>query len=247
MQMNKKLKFMLLSLLILFFVLFIFNQNLAESFLRIIFSTTRNVIHPRLNILNMFFEHIILVSASTLTATLIGLLLGVFVTRDSGRNFLALVESIISIMQTFPPAAVLALSVPALGYGFPPAFVALFIYSIFPIVSNTIAGINSVDKGITESSLAIGMSKTEILFKVELPLALRVIIAGVRTTTTINVGTATIAAVVSGGGLGSLIISGLIDNNTAYIFSGALLTAFLALVFDSCFSILESKIPDLNR
>ncbi len=237
--MNKYVKYILLSIITLLIIFFTFNRGFSESILRTIFPNVKNVIHPRLIITDMVIQHISLVFFSTSLAIIIGVWLGIFVTRDSGKHLLELTQSIISIMQTFPPAAVLALSVPALGYGFAPAFMALFIYSIFPIVSNTIAGIQSVDKFVVESSSAIGMSKIQVLFKVELPLAFNIIIAGIRITTVINVGTAAIAAVVSGGGLGSLIISGLIDNNIAYIFSGAILTAVLALGFDSLFSIIE--------
>ncbi len=237
--MNKIFKNSLLIFLVFFSIYFVVNREFAELILRFLFPEIRSVLHQRLELSDMFIQHIVLVLLSTTSAIIIGLSLGIFVTRESGKDLLGLVESLVSIMQTFPPAAVLALSVPALGYGFAPAFTALFIYSIFPIVSNTIAGINSVDRSVIEASRAIGMNKIQVLIKVEIPLSLDVLLAGIRTTVVINVGTAAIAAVVSGGGLGSLIISGLIDNNLSYIFTGALLTALLALGFDSIFVLID--------
>ncbi|MGL1893083.1 MAG: ABC transporter permease [Spirochaetaceae bacterium] len=237
--MNKTIKYILLLCLLTFTFLFIFNIEFTGFILKSIFPGIKKVMHPRLILSDMFIEHIVLVLLSSISAIIVGLSLGIFVTRDTGKNLLELVESLISIMQTFPPAAVLALSVPALGYGFAPAFTALFIYSIFPIVSNTIAGINAVDKSVIEASKAIGMDKMQVLLKVEIPLSIDIILAGIRTTVVINVGTAAIAAVVAGGGLGSLIISGLIDNNISYIFTGAILTALLALGFDTIFTIID--------
>ncbi len=238
--MNKLVKYLLLTIIVIFSIYFIINREFTELVLRFLFPNIKNVIHPRLDLSDMFIQHIILVSLSTISAIIIGLALGIYVTRESGKDLLGLVESLVSIMQTFPPAAVLALSVPALGYGFAPAFTALFIYSIFPIVSNTIAGIQSVDKSVIEASRALGMDRTGVLLKVEIPLSLNILLAGIRTTVVINVGTAAIAAVVSGGGLGSLIISGLIDNNLSYIFTGAILTALLALAFDSIFTLIDN-------
>lgn len=238
--MNKLVKYFFLIIIVIFSTCFIIDREFTELLLRFLFPNIKNVIHPRLELSHMILQHITLVSLSTISAIIVGLSLGIYVTRESGKDLLGLVESIVSIMQTFPPAAVLALSVPALGYGFTPAFTALFIYSIFPIVSNTIAGIHSVDKSVIEASRAIGMDKTQVLLKVEIPLSLNVLLAGIRTTVVINVGTATIAAVVAGGGLGSLIISGLIDNNLSYIFTGAMLTALLALGFDSIFTLIDN-------
>ena len=134
--------------------------------------------------------------------------------------------------RPFPPVAILALAVPFLGFGFKPALLALFLYSLLPIIRNTLAGIESVPQEIVEAAFGIGMTRLQILTKIELPLSFRVIMAGVRTSVVINVGTATIGAVVGAGGLGVPIISGLVRENPAFLIEGGITSAFLAIVLD---------------
>jgi len=224
------------AVVIVLFVLFVFDHAIQRSVLHFLFPNTREIIYGRIPLSSLVVEHLVLVGLSSTMATLVGIVLGVFVTRPAGRDFLHIVRDLSSLAQTFPPVAVLALAVPALGYGFEPTVAALFIYSILPVLNNTISGMEAIPPDLTESSRGIGMTRWQVLFLSELPLAARVIAAGVRTSVVINVGTATIGAVVGAGGLGVVIIAGLVRNNTAFVFSGAVTAALLALLVDWVFS-----------
>ena len=143
--------------------------------------------------------HLLLVGASSGAAILIGVGAGIFVTRPAGAEFRGLVATIVAIGQTFPPVAVLAVAVPVIGFGFDPAFIALLLYGLLPIVETTMAGLDGVPVALREAARGLGMSEGAILRKLELPLAAPVIIAGIRTSVIINVGTATVASTVGRG------------------------------------------------
>jgi osmoprotectant transport system permease protein len=190
------------------------------------------VIYSRISLFEMIGSHLLLVSVSSVSAAVFGMLLGIFVTRPIGRDFLGIVRDMASLAQTFPPVAVLALAVPSMGYGFQPTVVALFLYSVLPVLNNTIEGMESIPRELTEASRGLGMTRLQVLFLSELPLAARLISAGVRTSVVINIGTATVGAVAGAGGLGVIIIAGLVRNNTAFVVTGAAAAALLALVAD---------------
>ena len=139
-------------------------------------------------------------------------------------------RSIVAIGQTFPPVAVLAAAVPLIGFGETPALIALALYGLLPIVQQTIAGLESVPRAPREVAKGLGMSATQILARVDLPLALPVIIAGVRTSVIINIGTAAIASTVGAKTLGSPIIVRLSGFKAAFILQGAVLGGLLAIV-----------------
>jgi osmoprotectant transport system permease protein len=132
---------------------------------------------------------------------------------------------------------VLVLAVPALGFGTAPTVLALFLFSLLPILGNTVAGIDQIDPALLEASTAMGMRDWRRLLVTELPLAAPVIIAGIRTAAVISVGTATIGATIGAGGLGVVIIAGLVRDNLAFVTAGALASATLALLVDWCFSL----------
>ncbi|MCF7935177.1 MAG: ABC transporter permease [Synergistales bacterium] len=186
-------------------------------------------------------QHLFYVLLSCGAAVAVGMTLGVVVTRPFGSDFRDLVNSAASMGQTFPPVAVLALSVPLLGFGTPPLLLALVLYSVLPVVRNTIAGIESVDPVLTEAARGLGMGPWQVLARVELPLSLGIIMAGVRTAAIINVGTATLGATVGAGGLGVPIISGLVNDNPALILQGALLAALLAILVDRALDLVERR------
>ena len=188
--------------------------------------------------------HLALVAASSLCAIIIGVSAGMAVTRPAGQEFRRLAEILSAISQSFPPVAVLALAVPLIGFGFWPAFVALALYSILPICENTMAGLKSVPDAAKDAGRGLGMTPFDLLWKIELPLAAPVVIAGIRTSVTINISTAAIASTVGAISLGSPIIIGLNGNNTAYIVQGALLVSALAIVVDLGF---ETIIERLQR
>ncbi len=186
-------------------------------------------------------EHISLVFISSIMATFIGLLAGIFVTRESGRDFMHVVNAIASIGQTFPPVAVLAIAVPIVGFGFKPTLIALFIYGLLPVIRNTIAGLDSVPVDVIEAAKGMGMTPIQVLSKVELPLSMPVVMAGVRISTVINIGTATLGATIGAGGLGAPIIAGIISDNPAYIIEGAVLVGLFAIIVDTVLGGLEIK------
>ncbi|TVQ39629.1 MAG: ABC transporter permease [Spirochaetaceae bacterium] len=196
--------------------------------------------YTRIPLIDLFREHVVMVLVSSAIATALGVSLGVCVTRPPGRDFLTVVQGLSSLAQTFPPVAVLALAVPAVGFGFRPTIIALVVYSVLPILNNTIAGMEAIPRELTDASRGIGMTPLQILFFSELPLSARVIAAGVRTSVIINVGTATIGAVVGAGGLGVVIVAGLVRDNIAFVVSGAAAAAVLALSLDWLFGRLET-------
>lgn len=179
--------------------------------------------------------HVVLVGAASVIATAIGVAAGLFVTRPAGAEFRDMVETVVAMGQTFPPVAVLALAVPATGFGAVPALIALALYGLLPIVQATIAGIGTVPEPVREAARGVGMTNLEILRRVELPLAAPLIVAGIRTSVIIGVGTATIASTVGAKTLGSPIIVGLNGSNIAYVLQGAILVAVLAVMLDLAF------------
>ncbi len=228
-------------LLLLVLIALFFSPVLMERFLSTLFPSLIEVLYPRATVLEMAGEHLLLVGVSSLFAIAVGLLGGILVTRKWGLDFLPMIQDLSSLIQTFPPVAVLALIVPLVGFGFTPAVIALVFYSILPVLNNTIAGLNSIPAEILDASSGMGMSQRQVLFKIELPLAAPVILAGVRTSVIINVGTATLGSIVGAGGLGAPIVSGLVRNNNAFVFQGAFATAVLALTLDKVFSYLENR------
>ena len=232
-------RWILLAGLIGVFVVLIANMNWWETALRFVFPNETQVLHPRANLLVLVGEHLKLVIISSSLTILIGVPLGIWVTRPSGRNFLPIVTDLTSFGQTFPPVAVLALAVPMLGFGLLPTVVALFLYGLLPVVRNTIAGLRAVPRDVLDAAYGIGMSRMQALVKIEIPLAARVILAGVRISVIINIGTAMIGAVIGAGGLGSPIIAGLVQDNIAFIIEGALPAAILAVLADQLLANVE--------
>lgn len=206
-----------------------------EWLFRLIEPDMRVVVYGRASFLSLLGQHVLVVAIASLLAILVGVGAAIAVTRPAGRDFMPLVAQLASIGQTFPPVAVLALAVPALGFGTLPIIVALLLYGLLPIVRNTLTGIAGVDHAVHEAARGMGMSANQILRQVELPLAAPVILAGIRTSVTINIATAALGATVGASNLGDPIISGIVNNNTAYIVQGALLVGLLAITVDSVF------------
>ncbi len=191
-------------------------------------------------ILDQVLAHIGLTFTSLLIAVAIGLPLGIFIARK--KKFAAPVLGFTGVLQTIPSIALLGFMIPLLGIGPKPAIVALFLYALLPIVRNTFTGITGVDASVREAAKGMGMSSRQILTKVELPLAMPVILAGIRTATVINVGVATLAAYIAAGGLGEFIFGGIALNNTNMILAGAIPAALLAILFDFTLS----KVQKMN-
>lgn len=175
-------------------------------------------------------EHMTLSFTALFIAILIALPLSIYLTRHE-----RLAEPIINttaVMQTIPSLALLGLMIPLFGIGRVPAIIALVVYALLPIMRNTYTGIKEVDPILVEAAKGLGMTRTERLLKVELPLAMPVIMAGIRTAMVLIIGTATLAALIGAGGLGDLILLGIDRNNPQLIILGAIPAALLALIFD---------------
>lgn len=183
--------------------------------------------------------HIGLVGLAGSLAAVTGVSAGVLVTRRAGQEFRSLVETLVAAGQTFPPVAVLAIAVPVLGFGAEPAIIALLLYGLLPVLQGTLAGLDAVPASAREIADGVGMSGWQRLWQVELPLAAPLILAGVRTSVIISIGTAAIASTVGARTLGSPVIIGLSGFNTAYVIQGGLLVALLAMVTDRLFERLQ--------
>lgn len=188
-------------------------------------------------LLTQTFQHIGLTFISLLFAILIGLPLGILIARR--RKLSGPVIGIAGVLQTIPSIALLGFMIPILGIGAKPAIVALLIYALLPIIRNTYTGIVGIDKHVIEAAKAMGMSKWQVLFNVEFPLAMPVILAGIRTATVINVGVATLASYIAAGGLGEFIFGGISLNNTNMILAGAIPAALLAIILDLLLSLIQ--------
>jgi osmoprotectant transport system permease protein len=197
--------------------------------------------------LDLTLWHLALVGASSGAAVLLGVAAGIFVTRPAGAEFRGLLDTVVTIGQTFPPVAVLAVAVPVIGFGFDPAFIALLLYGLLPVVEGTVAGLEAVPTAVREAARATGMGQVARLTKVELPLAAPVILGGIRTSVIINLGTATVASTVGAWSLGLPIIIGLNAANLAYILEGALPLALLAVVVDLAFARVLSSLQGWRR
>ncbi|HSD53750.1 MAG TPA: glycine betaine ABC transporter substrate-binding protein [Burkholderiales bacterium] len=186
-------------------------------------------------------EHLVLVAVSLAAAVLIGVPLGVLAAkvRAAGQPILAAV----GVIQTIPALALLAFLIAALGrIGTVPALVALFLYALLPIVRNTHAGVEGIRPGMRQAAAALGLRARDRLLSVELPLATPTILAGVKTSAVINVGTATIAAFIGAGGYGERIVQGLALNDHTMLVAGALPAAALALLVQGAFELLERRL-----
>jgi len=196
-------------------------------------------------ILGFTIEHIQLVGISIIVAILIGVPLGIYLTAN---KYLAdLVLQIASIIMTIPSIALFGIMIPILstigqGIGFLPAFIALVLYSQLPIIRNTYTGINNVDPNIRDAANGIGMSTFQRLIRVEIPIAMPLIMAGIRTATVLNIGIGAIAAFIGAGGLGVLINQGIGRTNSTMIIVGAVAVSILALVADILLKFIQSKL-----
>ncbi|CAO3451581.1 Osmoprotectant ABC transporter inner membrane protein YehW [Azospirillum argentinense] len=192
--------------------------------------------------LALTLDHLALAGGASLIAVLLGGAAGIAVTRPFGREFRGVLDAVAAMGQTFPPVAVLAVSVPVLGFGPAPALIALTLYGLLPIVENTVAGLESVPEPVREAARGMGMGPGALLWRVELPLAAPVILAGVRTAAVVNLGTAAIASTVGAKTLGLPIIVGLNGSNPAYVIQGAVIVAALAVVLDAGFDRLAARL-----
>lgn len=187
-------------------------------------------------------RHLQLVGAAEGLAIAVGMPVGFLITRRALRFVSPVLVGIANMGQTIPTLAFIGISAAVLGLGFQAAVIALFVYATLPIIRNTYAGIRSVDPAIIEAALGMGMTRGQIVLRIELPLAMPVIIAGIRTSTVVNVGTAAIAGMIGAGGLGEIIVTGISVRVTELILQGTAPTAMLAIVLDALLGEFEKAI-----
>ncbi len=196
----------------------------------------------RSEILSLTGEHVVLVAISTAAAAAIGVPLGVLLTRRPKLSRPIL--GVAGVVQTIPSLALFGFLIPLPligGIGAKTAIVALIVYALLPILRNTHAGVLSVDPAVIEAATGLGMTENQRLFWVELPLALPVVLAGVRIATIVSIGLATIAAAIGAGGLGVLIYRGIATVDNRLILAGAVPAALLAVAADLLFGVIERR------
>ncbi|MBT0782432.1 ABC transporter permease [Paracoccus sp. pheM1] len=196
------------------------------------------VIYDRATLAGLTASHLMLVMLAMVPSTLIALALAILVTRPAGAEFLPTARMLANIGQTFPPVAVLALSVPLLGFGTRPTVLALFLYGLLPIFENALAGLRGVPGSVLLSARAVGMTPRQMLVQVEMPLALPLILEGIRISVVIALSTATIGSTVAARSLGEVIIAGLTSNNPAFVIQGGVLTGCIAVLVYDVFGLL---------
>ena len=196
----------------------------------------------------LIYEHLLLVIISMAAAIAVGVTLGVIMTRKALEGISPVIMAVVNVWQSVPSLGVIALAygiLPILGMsgiGIVPALIALFLQAVAPIVRNTFAGIESVSSDIIESATGMGMTKKQILFDIEIPNAMPVIMGGIRTSTAIIVGTAPLAFLIGGGGLGFWIFTGIALVDMGIMLAGAVPVALLAMIVDYLLAKLEKVV-----
>ncbi len=191
------------------------------------------------------FEHLMIVLIAMCFSISIGVTLGTIMTREGWENISPVVMAVVNVWQAVPSLGVIALAYGLLpliglsGIGIIPALIAIFTFSVAPVVRNTYAGIESVNQDLLEAATGMGMTKRQILFRIELPNALPVIMGGIRTSTALVVGTAPLAFLIGGGGLGFWIFTGIALVDMGIMTAGAVPVAVIAMLFDYLLEIAE--------
>ena len=193
-------------------------------------------------IMTLVLQHFMLFAVSMAFTLLFGMVISIYAGREKALQVGETILSITAAAQAVPSVAVVALVFLFIGIGATPAIVALVIYSLVPIVFNATSGLLSVDSKIIEAARGTGYTDRQILWKIKIPIATPVIMAGIRSAATINIGTATVAAVIGGGGLGDLIFTGIKLNRDHIIIIGAVLTSLIAIIIDTLFFYLEKRV-----
>lgn len=226
--------------------LVLFMPDLKPVF-RALFPGLERPLYETESFLVLILVHIGLVASAGALSILIGVTAGIFVTRPAGRDFRPTIETLVAMGQTVPPAAVLAIAGPLMGFGARPAVLALTLYGILPIVRATTAGLESVPAPLLEAARGLGMTPLGILLKAELPMAAPVIVAGIRVSVVTAIGTAAIASTVGAKTLGTPLIIGLDGFNTAYVLQGTMVIGLLAIVTDLALERLRLRLERWKR
>jgi osmoprotectant transport system permease protein len=207
-----------------------------ELLLRFLVPGQDVVIYPTKSLPELMGEQLYLTATASAIALVVGASLGALALSRAGRPFRDLIVNAGNLAQTVPTVAIMALIIPATGYGARPVVIALVLYSILPIMLNVIAGIDGVPPDAYDAAAGVGMSPAQRFFGVQLPLAMPVMIGGIKNMLIINVSAATLGAIAAAGGLGMPILAGFHRYNNAYILEGALPAIGLALLVDRLLS-----------
>ena len=186
--------------------------------------------------------HILIFSVALTFSIIIGISISIFVTQEGRKKIGRIVLSVMGAAQSVPSLAIIALIFIFVGIGVKPAIIALIIYSLVPIIFNTTSGILSVRQNIIEAGRGMGLTQNQLLWKVKIPIALPVIMGGIRSSATIIIGSATVAAVIGGGGLGDFIFIGLRMHKPEMLISGAITVSLLAIIVDYIIAKIEKKV-----
>ncbi|EGO65377.1 ABC transporter permease [Acetonema longum] len=197
-------------------------------------------VEQHVRIITATWEHILLTVAAVGAAVLCAIPAGILLSRHKQSQ--KPVFAVVNTIQTVPSLALLGFMIPLLGLGDTPAVVALFLYALLPILRNTVIGMDGVDKGMLEAATGMGMTRWQILWRVELPLAMPTILAGIRIATIVIIGWATLAAYVGGSGLGRLIVAGLATARLKLVVAGAVPAVILALGANYLLSCIERRL-----
>ena len=239
--MRRLLPHVLRGLLLVLLLTFLLAPETYAPLLRPLVQANAPVIYNQGSLLQLTLQHLATVFAATFAATVVAVCLAILVSRPAGVEFLPLSRSIVNIGQTFPPVAVLALAVPVVGFGEKPTLIALFLYGLLPIFENALTGLTTLPRPVIEAARGTGMTGWQRLVKIELPLALPVILAGIRLSMVISLGTATIGSTVAARTLGEVIIAGLQSNNLAFVVQGGLIVGALAVLLYDALLAIERK------
>lgn len=216
------------------------QQGLWTRLLSVLFPSARNPVFDREPLLSLALQHLGITAGAGLLVILIGLPLAIYATRPAGAAFRPLLESSVAIGQTFPPVAVLVLALPLFGFGSRGAVLALFLYGLLPVVRGGLEAFAALPADVLDAARGMGYAPAQRLWRVELPLALPVILAGIRASLVLILATATVAPLVGGGGLGTPIVAGLAVSNLGFVTEGAVAVALLALLTDWTLARLEA-------
>ena len=239
----KKVKqpfFIVTALLFILFLISILKFDIIENVL-ILLIKPKSFFLARVSLFEIAKQHILIVIISSSLSIIIALTIAILTRFPFMNDFEEFLLGLATFGQTIPTVAILALLVPFLGYGFKPALFALFIYGFLPVLRNAIEGFNTIPEEIRESARAMGMNRFQIITKVELPLALPAILAGIRISLILNISVATIGATVGLSGFGTLIVNGIRGDDTIMILKGAIPVSLLALAVESLFINLEKR------
>ncbi|RKK01715.1 ABC transporter permease subunit [Pseudoroseomonas wenyumeiae] len=183
-------------------------------------------------------SHLLLSLGAAAVAAVLGLAGGILATRQSGRRLRPLLDALFSLAQAVPPIAVIALALPALGFGAAPTLLALVLYACLPVLRGAVAGLDGVPPGVLDAARGIGMGPWRGLTQIEMPLALPVVLSSLRLAVVLSIATAAVGAMAGAECLGTPIVVGLANNNGAYVLQGGLFTAWLALLADRALALL---------